>query len=431
MFELTAKTEAGACLVRIAESLAADFAVHAAAHRREPLLPPAAIEALQPAGYFAASVPVENGGLGVTSVHDLVVASSRLARGDASIAIGVNAHLVLLLSIVRRWRAAIGDGDRRRAHALAASINGIARDGVVMTSGAREHGQDLTGPRTVATRTPSGWTIDGREVLCTVSPAGTELQTSVAFLDDGVESYGYAQVPNDAAGVEVLDDCHLVTFVDVSVPRSALRGGHPAGTEHERMDRNLLAGLFHASVLLGTAERAWSDATGTVAAENAIDLSACRAMLARAATLADKAEADIVDLLAETHAAETFIQNATASIVDRALRISGRAPRTEGTREHDAAFAAALAGIAAQGVAVRRVVGDPAAGDYAVIVRAELGARCPGIGSYLLWSGSGDRYMLHCSDPGVAKVVASACDAAGVATAPITIEDDRDELLAA
>jgi len=44
-----------------------------------------AIDALKAAGYFAAPVPLELGGLGVSSAHDLVVASSRLARGDAEL----------------------------------------------------------------------------------------------------------------------------------------------------------------------------------------------------------------------------------------------------------------------------------------------------------------------------------------------------------
>ena len=61
-------------------------------------------------GYFVAPVPEELGGLGVSSVHDLVVASGRLARGDASVAIGVNMHLVACCTLVRRWR----DGARRR-----------------------------------------------------------------------------------------------------------------------------------------------------------------------------------------------------------------------------------------------------------------------------------------------------------------------------
>jgi alkylation response protein AidB-like acyl-CoA dehydrogenase len=349
MLELTAKTEAGARLVRIAEALAADFASGAAVNDREASFPHAAIDALKRARYFSAPIPAESGGLGVTSVHDVVVASSRLARGDASIAIGVNMHLVLLLNIVRRWQAAAAAGDRRRATAFGASMNAIARDEVIMASAVSERDQDLTRPRTTATRTPSGWRIDGRKAFCTMSPAATVLYTAVTFVDDdGIERYGYAQVPTDAVGVEIHDDwdalgmrasgSHSVTFADVAVPHSALRGGFVAGDADAYMERNLLAGLFHASASLGIAESAASIAidaashrgepdarTRMLIAENAIDLGACRATLARSATLVDDSDPHVVPLFAETQAAKAFVNKTAVHIVDRALASSGGA----------------------------------------------------------------------------------------------------------
>src|SRR5688500_12749854 len=101
--ELTAHTDPGARLVAIAEELSSvELAARAAEHDRDGSYPFEAIAALKAAGYFAAPIPVELGGLGVTATHDLVVASSRLARGDASVAIGVNMHLVAVLT----WSAA-------------------------------------------------------------------------------------------------------------------------------------------------------------------------------------------------------------------------------------------------------------------------------------------------------------------------------------
>src|SRR5215204_4588334 len=62
--ELTAKTNAGARLVAVAEQLAEGLAARAAEHDRDGTYPFEAIDALKAAGYFAAPVPVELGGLG-------------------------------------------------------------------------------------------------------------------------------------------------------------------------------------------------------------------------------------------------------------------------------------------------------------------------------------------------------------------------------
>src|SRR4029453_16352831 len=154
-------------------------------------------------------------GLGVCSAHDLVVASSRLARGDASVAIGVNMHLVGVLNMERRRQVAVAagaerrargfaaslqqiaaggavlaaalsepgegptrpgaGGDERPARVFAASLQQIAADGAVLAAAISEPGQDLTRPATRATRTDTGWRIDGRKMFCTMSPAATAL----------------------------------------------------------------------------------------------------------------------------------------------------------------------------------------------------------------------------------------------------------------
>ena len=346
MCQLTAITDAGARLVRLAETLAEELASRAAVHDREASFPHESIGALHRAGYFAAPIPVEHGGLGVTSVHDVVVASSRLARGDASVAIGVNMHLAVLMTIVRRWQAAVAAGDERRAAAFGSSMAEIARDGVIMAAAISERGQDLTRPSTTATRTETGWRIDGRKAFCTMSPAATVLQTAVTFVDDGgVERYGYAPVPADAPGVVVHGDwdalgmrasgSHSITFDGVELPARALRGGFLAGDGDAYMDRNLVAGLLHASASLGIAENAAScalpsrgepDARARVlVAENAIELGAARATLSRAASLVDSSAMELVPLFAETQAAKAFVNEAAARIVDRGLALSGGA----------------------------------------------------------------------------------------------------------
>src|SRR3954451_21202637 len=105
--ELTARTPAGARLVRPAGAPSVDLGRCAAVRDDGARFPVRAVAALKRAGYFGAPVPEPFGGLGVGSIHDVVVASSRLARGDASVAIGVNMHLAALLSMVRRRQIAV------------------------------------------------------------------------------------------------------------------------------------------------------------------------------------------------------------------------------------------------------------------------------------------------------------------------------------
>jgi alkylation response protein AidB-like acyl-CoA dehydrogenase len=118
------------------------------------------------------------------------VASSRLARGDASVAIGVNMHLVAVLNMERRRQVAVAVGTERRARGFASSLEQIARNGVVLAAAISERGQDLTRPGTLATRIESGWRIDGRKMFCTMSPAATDLYVAVTYADgEGAERY--------------------------------------------------------------------------------------------------------------------------------------------------------------------------------------------------------------------------------------------------
>jgi alkylation response protein AidB-like acyl-CoA dehydrogenase len=366
-YDLQARTAPGARLVALAETLAEDFATRAGAHDRTGRYPFESIEALKAAGYFAAPVPEEHGGLGVDSVHDLLVASSRLARGDASVAIGVNMHLITLLAIVRRWSIAVAAGNERRTAAFASSMESVVRDGAVMVGATSERNQDLTRPATVATRTETGWRVDGTKVFCTMAPAATVLHTAVTFVDeDGVERYGFAPIPVDAPGVVVNEDwdamgmrasgSHSITFDGVDLPPSALRGGFRTGEAVPYMERNLVGGLFHASASLGIAESAHGHAiaaiarrghdldearTRMLAAESAIELGATRGAFARAASLIDDhyatnptshgTDEELTLLFAEAQAAKTFVNEAAARIVDRALALSGGAGYLNGS----------------------------------------------------------------------------------------------------
>ena len=363
--ELTAHTQAGARLVAIAEELAQEFAARAAEHDRAGTYPFEAIDALKAAGYFTAPVPVELGGLGVSSAHDLVVASSRLARGNASVAIGVNMHLVAVLNMERRREVAVAAGAERRARGFASSLEHIARHGVVLAAAISERGQDLTRPGTLATRTESGWRIDGRKMFATMSPAATDLYVAVTYADSaGTERYAYAMVPAGAPGVIVHDDwdalgmrasgSNSITLDSVQLPESGVRGGFRAGDPVPYMERNLVAGLFHAAASLGIAESADQIARGGIAgrvngdarprmqvADSTVDLAASRGVLSRAAMLIDEHRAanpasdgtaeELGALFAEAQAAKAFVNEAAARIVDRALALTGGAGYVNGS----------------------------------------------------------------------------------------------------
>jgi alkylation response protein AidB-like acyl-CoA dehydrogenase len=356
---LTARTEAGRRLIALAERHAADFADRADEHDREGTYPFEAIAAFRTSGYLAAPVPVEHGGGGVSSIHDVVVASSRLARGDASVAIGVNMHFAVLLNIARRWRMAVASGNGRRVDALGALLEQIVHEQTLLAAAISEPGQDMTRPATTATRTDSGWTISGRKIFATMSPAATSLLVSVLYADaEGRERYGYATVPADAPGLTVHDDwdamgmrasgSDTVTLHDVRLPTGGVSGGFAAGSAAGFMERNLPAGLLHAAAALGIAESAHRIATDSIAppgggdsrarmlvAENAIQLAGARAALARGAdlidthytahTASDGTETDIVGLFAESQYAKTLVGQAAQGIVERALALAGGA----------------------------------------------------------------------------------------------------------
>ena len=361
MHELHAITGPGRDLVALAEFHAEEFARDAAAHDRDASYPHDAIASMLRTGYLAAPIPEAIGGLGVASVHDLLVASARLARGNASVAIGVNMHLAAVINLVRRLSIAEAASDERRRAAFSSSLEEIARDGVVMAAAISEPNQDLTRPATTAARTENGWRIDGRKIFCTMSPAATLLYTAVSFHDrEGVTRYGYALIPTDTPGVVVNDDwdamgmrasgSHSITLDAVEVPAEALRGGFRAGESAPYLERNLPAGLFHASASLGIAESAYATAVGAIAqrgrgldeartrvlvAESAIDLTAARATLARSGGLIDDYyaghplgegdESELTELFADAQATKTFVNEASSRIVDRALGLSGGA----------------------------------------------------------------------------------------------------------
>ena len=361
--ELRADTAAGEAMVARAASFAAEFADAALAHDREGTFAVEHLDRLRDDGFLVAPIPVRLGGGGVTSVHDVLVAMSRLARGDAATAIGVNMHLAVLGNLVRRWHVATARGESS-ADATRAGLQLIAAGGVVFATAVSEPSpQDLTRPRTTATRVAGGWRVDGRKVFATMAPYATMINVAVTFRNgDGVERYGFALVPTDAPGVHIPRDWDAlgmrasesgsVSFEDVRLGPDAVRDGFPVGTfSPQLLERFLASGAFHAAASLGIAESAHARIVEALRtrvaatlddphammrlAENVVDISTMRAVFDRAARLIDEHHAafpcgdaglhDVQAVYAEVQAAKAAVNEAGSRVVDRALALSGGA----------------------------------------------------------------------------------------------------------
>jgi alkylation response protein AidB-like acyl-CoA dehydrogenase len=365
--ELQAESEAGQRLVALAETLADEFAARAADHDREGSFPVENIEALRASGYLAAPVPRSCGGMGVDTVRDVLIASSRLARGDGSTTIGVNMHLNVTMGLRRSYERALANRDGARAAGIAETLDGVAHGEVILASLSTEPGRELTEPATRATRTPEGWAISGKKTFATMSEAATHLVLSVSWEDaSGDERVSFVQVPSGQPGVTLHHDWDAmgmrasgsgsVSFEDIPVADGRLVGGFPIGTwSAGLMERFLSAGLVHASPYLGIAEAAARQGLAMaskarkgragrpmserpmiqlLAAENAVELAGMRGIFDRAARLVDAyfaahvacADHDAV-LLAfkEAQCAKTFLNGAAVRVVDRSLTLSGGA----------------------------------------------------------------------------------------------------------
>ncbi|HEX6030099.1 MAG TPA: acyl-CoA dehydrogenase family protein [Tepidiformaceae bacterium] len=369
--ELQARTEAGRELVTMAERFADEFSARAAQYDRLGEFPHDHLQALKLAGFLYAPAPVHCGGMGVESVHDLMVATSRLARGDASLTLGVNMHLLTFVSFARQWRMAKNRGDEARVGLLEATMSSLVREGAVIAAAISEPDQDLIRPQTEAILTDAGWVINGLKIFCSMAPAATHFSTAVRYTDDaGMERYAYAVIPRDTPGLTVNDDWDALGMrasgsVSVSFENAALPGrgpgkGVPAGViSAEHLEQILPSGPAHTSASLGVAEAGHRLAVEAVcrkrqrqpekevrgfvqerAAKNSIDLAAARAVFSRALSMIDEyyeshptergTLSEIGPVFAEVQRAKTFVNEAAVRILDRSLAMSGGAAYMNG-----------------------------------------------------------------------------------------------------
>ncbi len=186
-------TVRGAGVLALARELAPAFAERAAGHDRDATFPYENLAELVRSGYTAMTVPVEQGGPGV-SLADLCAAQQVLAGACASTAFAVNMHVHGLAMIAR-----VGGASAERACRA-------VLDGAVIAGGFSEPGVggNWWHPTTRADEVAGGFVLNGRKGFFTGYPGATHLFLSAAVTDDrGLPEPVAFLIPKPERGVRV------------------------------------------------------------------------------------------------------------------------------------------------------------------------------------------------------------------------------------
>ena len=363
-FELKALTEPGKRMVDLAEEHSANFAATAAEHDREGTFPIENVTAMKKSGFSAAGVPVEFGGMGVTSVHDCIVALNRLGRGEASTPLAYTMHLSRTLSTARALRLAIASGNQARRRRSEEMLKKIGAGELFITVANSERGADVRTSKTLATKTDGGWLFNGTKTFATGSPAAAELAVRARYINEsGEERMGATIAPIDRPGVKIMNNwdglgmrasgSHDVVFTDYFVSDEEFDDTGKYGEFNApflALGTNSSMGL--SSIFLGIAETAHELAISainrrdgslypmnqTTIAENEIDLAAARGILSRGAQYYDEFYQTGVEfpvgeidnspetafkMIKNGACTKKFVMETAATIVDRCVTLYG------------------------------------------------------------------------------------------------------------
>jgi len=365
-YELTAITDPGRRLVELAEANAALCAETAAIHDREGSFAVESIAALRESGFFAGPVPESHGGLGVDSVHDVMVAISRLARADASTAIAANMHLAGGAVIVRLLQRRRAEDDGSSVAVLERLLTDVGAGRVVLCFPMTEAGTDLSSPFCEATPVDGGYTVTGRKLFGTISPIA-DLFFPTVRVPNGRGGYltATAMVTRDTPGLTIEDDwdalgmrasgSNSVTFTTCFVPQDrlfAIRDNY--GRSGRWFPGFALTGnLPLAATYVGVAEAARAHAVAATTRRKGtsgkrladripiqelmgaieIDLAVCKATVERMGRLADAfleryvttdpPTSEATALMKESQCMKYVVNRKACEIVDRAMTVCG------------------------------------------------------------------------------------------------------------
>ncbi len=371
-FDLQPLTEPGKRMVELAEKHAEDFATRVGEHDRDGTFTIENVEAMKKSGFAAGAMPEEFGGLGLTSIHDGIVAISRLGRGDPSTALAFNMHLFRTLRMARAFRNAIATGNQARQKRLEPNLRKIGAGEMIVAVANSERGADNRTSQTLATRVDGGWLFNGTKRFATGSTAADLVAVRAQYQNEaGERRLGAALVPTNRPGLEIIENwdgmgmrasgSHDLVLTDCFVKEEEFDDIGEFG----KLNASLLAAnggsLGLSSIFLGIAETAQKIAVTSlrnqnqvqhtdrhqaqypmnqiIAAENEIDLAASCGILGRAGQAYDGlyqtasvgtavpnvTENEAFELLKSTASAKKFVTDRAIGIVDRALTLSGGA----------------------------------------------------------------------------------------------------------
>lgn len=364
--KLSPVTDEGARFVRLCEEHAAVFATRAGEHDRAGSFGFENWEDLKASGALRACIPAELGGLGVMSLHDLAVGISRLAQGDASMAIGANMHMSLPWGFTRHWLAARARGDVDAEGQWGATLQVF---GTMVFCGPNTEPGNNVGilPATTAKPVEGGYLVTGRKIFGTNAPVADIFGFWVSLPDDGTgrPMMASATVPRGTAGMTVHDDWDAlgmrasgscsVSFEDCFIPAGFVRTVGVSGEWGADFLMSLLAIAFPlVATFVGIAEAALDEAKTNVVtrrrgpsecflgdrhgiqqliAEAEVELSAARACLVRAGRLIDDyyavhhpeqaSEADLHQLMVEFQCANVVVKRGAIAVIDKTMTAVG------------------------------------------------------------------------------------------------------------
>ncbi len=222
------RTERQAEFMALADKLAVRAAERAAVYDRENTFPFETFRELQQSGYLALTVPQELGGCGA-NVLEVALAQERLARGDGSVALAATMHLghVGMLAQTRAWPDALFERLCREIVTEGALINAAASE--------PDLGSPSRGglPSTTATRTATGWRLNGRKSWTSLAPALRYFTVMAAVHVEGQQPYrANFLVPAGTPGLQIEESwdnlsmrataSHDLILADVELPDDAL-----------------------------------------------------------------------------------------------------------------------------------------------------------------------------------------------------------------